>query len=215
MRKLTTLILMLACSTAWAADPPKPKAEALQFTITTDGSKLVLTPVNPAKIRLSTATANNGAGMAAVVVNGLPELADFAVVVTINGQPGPEPKPDPKPEPKPDPNPSPTPQKLFAVLVEETAVRGKLPFDQVNAILSPKVRDHMKAKSYEYRVVDKDVKDKDGKVPKEIESFLAQAAGKPLPRIVIANEKGELLYNDMVPANEELLMGLMTKWGGK
>lgn len=130
-------------------------------------------------------------------------------------QPEPTPIPDPVPPPEPTPNPDPVPPvpptKLLALVIEETADRGKLPVETVQAILSPAVRAYMDARGI-YRVVDKDVHGPDGKPPAEIAAYLVSAVGKPLPRILIVDPAGKTLYDEALPKDEAGLLSLLKQF---
>lgn len=95
-------------------------------------------------------------GDAVEIVDGkiLRTTIQFNVVPT-----GPVPIPDPiDPDPvDPDPiDPTPVPTALRVLIMEETADRGKLPRPQYNALMSPKVRSYLMAKT---------LKGPDGKTP--------------------------------------------------
>jgi hypothetical protein len=105
----------------------------------------------------------------------------------------------------------PIPTKLLVLLIEETADRGKLPIETVQAILSPAVKAYMDLRGT-YRVVDKDVKDSTGKPPADIAAYLSAAVGKPLPRLVVVDPSGKTLFDDTLasgPKNEVALLALL------
>jgi len=145
---------------------------------------------------------------------------------------------DQAPEPPPGPEPPPPPGEIFAVLIEETAERLRLTEGQRAAVTSSEAHALMKARGYQYRVVDIDVVDADGKTPRELAPFILLArnhqaelsqiveiqkppAGRPvptanlsaLPRLIIANSKGAVLYDQPV-VDEATNLAALKRFGG-
>lgn len=124
-----------------------------------------------------------------------------------------EPGPDPDPDPEPEPGPGPV-ETMFGVLVEETDDRDTLPPEVVKAIMSEKVRNYMDENGHQFRVVDKDIKDPDGKIPADIASFLQRAKGKDLPWLILADQDGSILYEGPVTGEDELI-DTLKNYGGE
>lgn len=125
----------------------------------------------------------------------------------------PRPPPDPKPpEPKPPEPPAPKPKPdpvsgpLWVVVVEETsdAATNRGAFFADAGLMA-----HMKAKGYKWRVMDKDVKDKDGRVPKDLGGYLDRAAGKKLPYLMVVDADALIHREGPLPATPADLVKLL------
>jgi hypothetical protein len=121
---------------------------------------------------------------------------------------------EPGPDPDPDPDPPPVPAKLFAVIVYEEGDRDAYTVDQIDAMDSEAVRDYMDRKGFRFRSVDKDITDGDGNPPASIASFLQRAKGESLPRIIVADRDGEVLYEKVVRSEDQVLKALK-HYGGE
>ena len=108
---------------ASAAPPPKADAPAFTVSVSPDGKTLVLTPVPPMKFRVVGTGPNAANGFIPVLVNDIPDLLDWNLLVTFGGQPGPQPNPNPVPPPPPPPPPPPVPTVLFGIIAEESKER--------------------------------------------------------------------------------------------
>ncbi len=119
-------------------------------------------------------------------------------------------------DPRPDPVPPPS-GKIFAVVIEETGDRDKYTPQQVQALIAKSDLDYMKSKGYLYRRVDRDVVEPDGqggdRTPLAIASFLQRAKGQTLPRLIIANESGAVLYDGVV-VDEASVLRTLKQYGG-
>ena len=85
--------------------------------------------------------------------------------------------------------------KLFVLVVTET--KDQTP-EQATVLNSKAARDLMAAKSWQWRIVDQDVKDENGKPPADIGKWIEQAktwaaAGNKLPCLMILDEQGEVV----------------------
>lgn len=100
----------------------------------------------------------------------------FALAVAVDGEatclvhvlnnglgPGPEPEPEPDPEPEPNPEPG----RRFVMVVHESADRT---VQQASTLMG--LRDYLQAKKHEYRFVDPDIKNRDGKMPEWFTGYL-------------------------------------------
>jgi hypothetical protein len=181
-----------------------------------DGTNLVVT------------VTGKDAGGSGFVIVALTDKSAGVIRVTVTAPPGPKPNPippvpDPGPEPPPPgpppPDPVPpappgpvTPQKLWVVIVEETAdavaTRGAFLSDQT-------LRKFMEAHGHRWRVVDKDVVGTDGKPPEDVQRFLADARARKLPMLYLVNAKGQTVHQEPVPATAAELLTLLKKWGGE
>jgi hypothetical protein len=144
--------------------------------------------------------------------DGASEPAYCTVVVEGEAPPPPGPKPDPKPDPKPGPKPDPVVRPLaFLVVVEETGAaggsRGLLLRDRA-------LQEHLKAKKTVSRVVDKDVRDGEGNVPKDVRPYLERAKGKALPQLYLVAADGSVLYEGACPGTAAAMLSLLKKIGG-
>lgn len=152
---------------------------------------------------------------ALVVENGqIKVVADVVIYVTGNLPVPPVPPTPNPPNPNP-PNPTPpvpvTPQKLFVVIIEETADavanRGAMLADKdLNA--------RMKDKGHKWRIADKDVVDSEGKPPADLVRFLEASKGKNLPQLFLVDEKGKTLKQLDLPKTASGLLEEIKKVGG-
>jgi len=133
-------------------------------------------------------------------------------VVTFAGKPepippGPQPGPDP---PKPDPTP-PIAGKLFVVVVEETrdaaANRGLWFTDK-------ELWAYFREKGHRLRVVDKDVKDADGKTPADVKRFIDDTGNGGTPRLYLVGEDGKTRRAGPMPETPAKLLSLIKQYGG-
>jgi len=111
--------------------------------------------------------------------------------IAVGSDPGPDPIP-PGPDP-PDPDPPDPNQKWQVVIVFESADLDNYPRSQQVMLGSLTFRDALAAKGHKLVVggiVDKDIKDRDGKMPEALKPFLGAAAGKTLPQLCIAPIEG-------------------------
>jgi hypothetical protein len=140
--------------------------------------------------------------------DGATEPAYCTVVVEGEAPPGPKPGPGPKPDPKPDPVVRPL---AYLVVVEETVeasgVRGAMLRDRALLEL-------MAARKYVARVVDKDVRDGDGNVPRDVRPYVERARGKSLPQLYLVAKDGAVLYEGACPKTAADLVALLKKIGG-
>jgi len=124
---------------------------------------------------------------------------------------------DEEDDPSPDPDPPP-PGKIFAVMIEETGDRDEYTPQQIQALIAKSDLDYMNAKGYLYRKVDQDVVEPDGqggdRVPLAIASFLQRAQNQTLPRLIIADESGAVLYDDVV-VDEASVLRTLKQYGGE
>lgn len=139
----------------------------------------------------------------------------FVVKVTVHGQgpqpqpvpPGPGPTPDP---PKPDPAP-PVAGKLFVVVVEETrdaaANRGVWFTDK-------ELWAYFREKGHRLRVVDKDVKDADGRTPADVKRFVDDTGNGGTPRLYLVGEDGKTRRAGPMAKTPAELISLLKQYGG-
>ena len=124
---------------------------------------------------------------------------------------------DDGPDPGPDPIPPP-PGKIFAVMIEETGDRDEYTPEQIQALIAKGDLDYMKAKGYLYRKVDQHVVEPDGqggdRTPLAIASFLQRGKNQHLPRLIIADDSGAVLYDDVV-ADEASVLRTLKQYGGE
>jgi len=134
-------------------------------------------------------------------------LSEIRWGVSVGGAPDPDPPP-------PDPPVPPKPTKLYAVIVYEEYDRDDYTADQLTAIDSLAVREYMEGKGYDFNSVDDDVKNADGNTPLNIASFLQRAEGQKLPRIIVADQGGDVLVDELVKTEGQLL-SVLKKHGGE
>lgn len=122
----------------------------------------------------------------------------------------------PTPGPSPGPTPNPVAGKLFVLIVTET--KDQTP-EQAAVINSQAARDLMAAKGWQWRVVDQDVVDENGRPPPDLAKWISQAkawaaAGNKLPCLLVLDEQGAVLSQGALPAIEAAYLDLLKKWGG-
>lgn len=127
------------------------------------------------------------------------------------------PTPGPGPSPGPGPGPIPVPgDKLFVLVVTET--KDQTP-EQATVLNSKAARDLMAAKSWQWRIVDQNVVDENGKPPADISKWIEQAkawatAGNKWPCLMIIDSQGAVLSQGPLPATEAEYLALLKKFGG-
>lgn len=127
--------------------------------------------------------------------------------------PKPEPpKPDPpKPDPpKPDPPKPPVTTPLWVVVVEETADAAS---NRGSFFSNEELWALMKAKGHKWRVFDKDVRDKDGNTPKDLEEYLNRASGKKLPYLFLVDSSSTVHREGPLPSTPAGLVQLLKEVG--
>jgi len=142
------------------------------------------------------------------------ETAAQIVSVTLSVDDGSKPIPPPiPPKPQPDDPAKPAaPTKLYIVVVEETAdaaaaSRGALIFDAALAARTT-------SQGHHWRIVDKDVIDKDGKPPADVARFLDASKGKVLPQLFLVNPDGDTLFSGPLPKTAADVLAQIKKVGG-
>lgn len=132
--------------------------------------------------------------------------------VTLTGGAGPAP-PGPGPKPTPDPvDPARKDVSYRVVFVEETsAAAGGRGAMFTNRALDARMRE----RGHSYRIVDKDVTDKDGGVPADLADLLKLASQKAYPQVFLVDKAGKLktLQFD-APADAAALTQLLSANGG-
>lgn len=117
-------------------------------------------------------------------------------------------KGDPQPDPQPDPEPGPAPaRELWAVVVEESSQRTPA---QARVILSARVRGSFKAGRF--KVADRDVLDRGGQMPSDMVFYIGHAAGKPLPRLYLVDEKEHCWFQGDMPETVDAMVALVSKY---
>lgn len=138
------------------------------------------------------------------------EAEAITKTLEVDGDGG-EDKPKPQPKPQPDPPAPVTPQKLFVVIIEETAEavanRGAMLADKT-------LNDRMNEKGHRWRVADQNVVDATGKPPADLVQFLTAAKGKKLPQLFFVDQQGHILKQLDLPATAAGVVTEMQKVGG-
>ncbi|HYF01309.1 MAG TPA: hypothetical protein VEJ18_20470 [Planctomycetota bacterium] len=171
---------------------------------------------DPKKLKLRVIGYSNGEGFVVVSSRTGNKLNPLFLCKVIVGKGGPAPQPPVPPDPGPGPQPNPPPPVpasvvKFLVVVEETGEAvGKRGLWFADKTLAAR----LKEKGVRWRCVDKDVKNADGVTPPDIERFVDAAAGKPLPRVYLVDERGRELFAGNMPNDTARLMELLSKYGG-
>lgn len=99
--------------------------------------------------------------------------------------PGPTPQPTPTPTPTPPPAPAPVLVKFVVVVCEASDPADDVDIAAIRlAGVSGEIAEACRAAGVTWRCVDQDVVGPDGKPPKELAPFLAEAKGKKLPWLI-------------------------------
>ncbi len=209
---LVGAVVWLGMGLAWGA----PRADQIVFAVSTDGKTLVLTPNVPAKLRVVTTGPNTATGIAAIVVNGAPDFADFSVAVTLT--PGPNPGPNPNPNPQPDPQPNPIPGALGVLIVYEQDDLGTIPVEQSWVLTNVDLRKYVVghcAKDSKGKVCYKAIdKDSDvSKLDKAVQAWFTEAKTQKLPWMIASN--GKSAYKGPLPADAKATIAKLQTLGGK
>lgn len=227
MRPLFGMLVLAATA---AAQPPSLKIEpeirllvckSTEIPVTTDAASVVWLAVDPevdffpsAKLKdpKSAFVTVREPGRYVVFVVAASAKGEQTVAKTVLVVEGarPPPKPDPKPEPPVPPKPV-SEQKLVVVVIEETnaAAQERAKFFN-DAALAARIT----AKGHKVYALDKDVVGADGKPPASLAGYLAEAAGKKLPWVVIADWTGKKLFSGPVPLDAAAVLKLMMEYGG-
>ena len=116
------------------------------------------------------------------------------------------------PVPVPVP-PGPKEQKLWLVVIEETAEATTM---RSLMFKDPALKSYIEAKGHRVRIFDKDAKDAKGQQPAWMASYLDHAKGKALPYIIITDMMGSstVIYEGAFPLAVPEILGLIKKAGG-
>ena len=111
---------------------------------------------------------------------------------------------DPRPFPKPPPTPVPTPGKRTVIILEESGDKDREKYAPI--LFSSKLRSYLKQKGHRLEIPDVD----------DVPMALAQRnlQGKPLPRLILEDGDGKLLFQGPLPATVEAVLTLIQKHGG-
>lgn len=125
------------------------------------------------------------------------------LLLTLIFQVGPRPPPQPQPQPQPS-------GKAAAVLVIDSGSdvwpeRGRVKVALAEWTDYP-------GRNIGRRWVEPTVVDSTGQPPKDLKPWLDRAAGKPVPQIFVATEKGEILFEGPCPKTPADLISLLTKY---
>lgn len=134
-------------------------------------------------------------------------------IYRVSGQdsPQPEPEPEPGPEPEPEPDPQPDPQgPLRLIWIEETADRTP---EQAEAITDTAIRDALREAGWSLRVADVDVVDERGRVPVELEPYIAAARRDGLPRLFAVNAHGAEVFAGKAPDDIAAFQAILQQLG--
>jgi hypothetical protein len=167
-----------------------------------------LRPLQPNTIRLIVLPSK--AGIYRVILWDGVKVEDSVVLVidATGGKPVP---PTPDPVNPVDPVDPIKDQKLFVVLIEESAEavgsRGAMLADKT-------LNDRFKEKGHKWRVADKDVVGPDGKPPADLKRFLELSKDKPLAQLFLVDEKGKIIKQMNAPKSAADMLAEIKKVGG-
>ncbi len=192
MRRLL-ILLILYCSTALGADGIQ-SGKSFKLPFACDNQPAI----NRAVVQGDILTVHYVKGGEILTVA-------YKLVPQVNPDPGPGPIP-----PVP-PVPVPTPTAFYGVVIEEQSARTA---EQGIVLGSQKVREAFGAGNF--RVEDKDVKDKAGQVPVELAPYLTRAKDKTLPYLMVIDKgTGKAYWEGPLPATVDALLKVLGKGGAK
>ena len=129
---------------------------------------------------------------------------------------GPGPEPDPEPDPDPNPDPTPDPGKRFVMVVSET---GERTVAQAATLMG--LRDYLQEKKHDFRFVDADIADREGKTPQWFEHYVtyidkAKIEGPALVVGVLSSDGKSVtqVYAEAMPKSAALAIAAVKKKGG-
>ena len=117
----------------------------------------------------------------------------------------------PDPPPTPPTPPTPTPSKLWVTVVEET---GDRTIEQGRIYTSDELHAYLDQHKHQWRIVDDDVTDEDGRTPEGVATYLARARGKPLPWVILSDANGAVLWEGTLPESDDALLETLKQYGG-
>ena len=130
---------------------------------------------------------------------------DGTVTITVDDVDPVEPTPPP-------PRPLPTPTRCWLVVVEETA---EALANRGNYYADRNLRAYLSAKGWKQRLADKDVKDRDGKQPRDLAPYLAVAQNKVLPFFWLVDQDGTIRAEGPLPGTPTELLTVLRRVGGE
>lgn len=129
---------------------------------------------------------------------------DEGEINVVIGAPTPPKPPDP-------PGPVNPVVKGWVVIIEETVdlaeSRGRL---FANADLSA----YLNAKKWSLRTADKDARDSEGNVPKDLKPFIDRATGKGYPQLYVVDQDGGVRHEGALPKEPADILAILKKIGG-
>jgi len=76
------------------------------------------------------------------------------------------------------------------------------------------LQDYVRSKKWTATIVDKDVKDGDGKVPENFNLWLKLTSGKKLPYAFIYTPSGKIAWQGTLPEKPTEFLAILKKLGG-
>jgi hypothetical protein len=178
----------------WKVLPEEMAARFLEVVLPGGDRGLIFASSRPASVVIVAADCNDGA----------PRI----VVHRFRNGSAPQPGPDPKP-PRPEP-PRPEPKPPYILLwIEESSERT---VEQALAQNDVNIRRALQAAGWEFRVVDKDVKDERGQVPRELKAWIEVAIREGLPRLLAISKDGSY-HSFSAPRNRGEFVTILGKLG--
>lgn len=142
------------------------------------------------------------------IKDGKPLVEETEVEVII-GKLEPVPKPDD--DKKDDPTPVPVTSKVWILVVEETATAAS---NRAKYFSDKDLITYIRAKSWRFRIFDKDVVDKDKKVPADLKPYIDRSVGKELPQLYIVTDQGKIRFENVLHKNPADLLKELKKIAG-
>jgi hypothetical protein len=141
------------------------------------------------------------------------ELAYTEHIITVGTTPDPNPGPVPPGPVPPDPGPIPPPpdpvppapdfeEPLSLILIEETEDRTP---EEAATVLSTDIIKFIAEKGWTRYLIDKDIKDKDGKTPESVKAYIERAVGAGLPWYIVVDKNGNMVVEGPIKTEKVLL----------
>ena len=206
-RILTPLILILLAATLCAAADGIVPAVAFKLPFAVDGTLVVN--------RATFTPTKDGNGLLTVLYVKGDTIEQLTYTVTLKEGPAPDPDPNPDPDPDPDPNPDPNPDppaELWGIVIEESSERTP---EQAIVLASPEIRALFADE--QFQVVDAVTDDGEVEAPADLKVYVDRAMDNKdkWPMLFLVSPKGDVYFEDTLPATVEATKKLVEKFKPK
>lgn len=99
----------------------------------------------------------------------------------------------------------------WLVVIEETAERTP---SQAALLGDAELSGYVRCKGWRVRVADRDAKDAEGRVPRDLAGYIERAKGKRLPYLILVDASGKARHEGTMPASAAEVLATLKKAGG-